>query len=71
MYFILKKFPLKKLFKKLDKKYQQSNFSRTHILKSLIYFKDAESQPMPKMHKDIKWDEAKKEIIKKVKNFSF
>ncbi len=71
MYFILKKYPLKKIFNKLDKKYSQSNFSRTHILKSLVYFKDAESQPMPKMHKDVKWEKIKNEIIKEVKNFSF
>lgn len=70
MYFILKKYPLKKLLKKLDKKYSQSDFSRTHILKSLVYFKDAESQPMPKMHKEVKWSEVKKEIIKKVTDFS-
>ncbi|MEA2056695.1 MAG: hypothetical protein U9O78_03240, partial [Patescibacteria group bacterium] len=49
----------------------ESDFSRTHILKSLVYFEDAEPQPMPKMHKEIKWSEVKKEIIKKVKNFSF
>ncbi len=70
IYFILKKYPLKKLFKMLDKKYQQSDFSRTHILKSLVYFEDAESQPMPKMHKKVKWEKIKKEIEKKVKNFS-
>lgn len=71
IYFILKKYPLKKLFKNLDKKYSQSDFSRTHILKSLVYFKDAEPQPMPKMHKNVKWDQIKNEIITKVKDFSF
>lgn len=70
IYFILQKYPLEKLFQKLDKKYQQSDFNRTHILKSLVYFEDAKSQPMPKMHKEATWDEVKKEIIKNVTNFS-
>jgi hypothetical protein len=71
LYFILNEYSLKELFKKLDKKYRHSDFSKTHILKSLVYFKDAEQQPIPKMHKKVKWEKVKKEIEKKVTTFSF
>lgn len=71
MFFILKKYSLKKLFKNLNKKYTQTDFSQTHILKSLIYFEDAEAQPMPKIHKDVTWEEVKKELTQKTSNFSF
>ena len=42
-----------------------------HILKSLVYFKDAESNPMPKMIVHISWQEVKsffKEEIRKIDN---
>lgn len=71
IYFILKLFSLKELFQKLDQKYQNINYNQTHILKSLTYFENAEIQPMPRMHKNISWEEVKKAIIESVKNYSF
>lgn len=71
IYFILKQFSLPELFKKLDKKYSSVNYSHTHILKSLIYFNDADMQPMPRMHISIDWNEVKNAIIKEVKNLKF
>ncbi len=68
LFFILQSFSLDDLFKMLKRKYVISDFSQTHILKSLVYFEDANSQPMPRMHKLVSWDEIKETIIKKVKD---
>lgn len=69
LYFILKQYSLEELFKQLDKKYHQSNYNLPHILKSLIYFMNADGQPMPRMHQKVSWKEIKQEIVRKVKGF--
>jgi hypothetical protein len=71
LYFLLEKHSLENLFKQLEKKYPNSEFSQVHILKSLVYFKDADSQPMPRMHKKIEWKKVKKTIRDKVADFQF
>lgn len=71
IFLILKQFPLPELFIKLDKKYSNVNYNHTHILKSLVYFNDADNQPMPKMHIPLNWNEVKNDIIEKVKNLKF
>ena len=67
MCFLLKQFAFSELFAAYKEKYgeQVSNFY--HLQKSLLYFKDAESQPMPRMLETIEWEDIKKTIIHKVK----
>lgn len=67
--FILKKYSLEKLFEKLDKKYRRSNYNLPHILKSLVYFVNADGQPLPRMLQKTNWEEIKQQICKKVKKF--
>lgn len=69
LYIILKHYSLKDLLKRLEEKYQNVEYNHTHILKSLVYFTDADKQPMPKMHILLNWDEVKDAIIKQVKVF--
>ena len=69
LYFLLGKYSLSFLFKKLAEKYPESDYNQPHILKSLVYFADADKQPSPRMHKDVGWETVKEEIKKKVKNF--
>ncbi|MGD0977052.1 MAG: nucleotidyl transferase AbiEii/AbiGii toxin family protein [Minisyncoccia bacterium] len=45
-----------------DKKFGLLKQNRIHILKSLVYFDDAEKGGEPKMIKDISWDKIKKRI---------
>ena len=71
LYFILQHYPLQELFKKLDKKYTGVEYNHAHILKSLVYFEDADGQPMPRMHMHVAWETVKENIIKEVKNYSF
>jgi len=52
-----------------DKKYKGIQYNRFHILKSLVYFENAENEPMPLMLKEISWltiSEKIKEEVKKL-----
>ncbi len=70
LYFILEQYTLEDLFLATQKKYSESDYSQTHILKSLVYFEDAEEQPMPRMIKPAHWNEIKEKITKTVKSIS-
>lgn len=69
LFFLLKDYSLNRLFEAVQEKYRGSDYNQTHILKSLVYFDDAEQQPMPRMHKEVNWDQVKKEIVETVKKF--
>ncbi|OGK38924.1 hypothetical protein A3F34_02015 [Candidatus Roizmanbacteria bacterium RIFCSPHIGHO2_12_FULL_44_10] len=71
LYKILENDTIANLFNKLDEKYKGVNYNHAHILKSLIYFADADDQPMPRMHMNVDWDEVKQSITENVKKFSF
>lgn len=71
LYFLLQIYSLEDLFRKAKEKYKEQDYSETHILKSLIYFDDAEDQPIPKMHKNISWDEVKSFLTTTVKSINF
>ncbi len=68
LYFLLQKYSLKKLLNLFDKKYAGLQYNRFHILKSLVYFKEAETEPMPEMLKTISWLKVKETLKEKVKN---
>lgn len=71
IYYLLDQYSLKELLEATQKKYNKSNYSQTHIIKSLVYFDDAQNQPMPRMIKKIDWEAVKKKLIEEVKNISF
>jgi len=60
---------LKNLLSLFKRKYKSVNYNRLHILKSLVYFEDAENNPMPRMILPTSWQEVKnffKEEIRKI-----
>ena len=65
LHFLLKEMSLNKILDLYDQKYPDG--SRFIALKSLTYFEDAESDPMPYMFSDITWEEVKASIIDKVR----
>jgi len=69
LYFLLEKFSLKEILKLFDKKYKGIKYNHLHLLKSLSYFETAEKEPMPVMIKGVSWNETKKEINQKVKEY--
>lgn len=46
-------------FKKLREKYGPTNYSPYHLAKSLVFFADAEKEPMPKLLRRMSWPEVK------------
>lgn len=61
LYFILQeKLTLRSLFQKYNRKYGKLAVNRIHIVKSLRYFSDAESETMPRMLKKVEWKKVKK-----------
>ena len=54
------------LLSAFQKKYASIQYNLMHIKKSLVYFADAESDPMPIMHADIKWEDVKESFEQQV-----
>ncbi len=52
-------YSLKQLLDIYDKKYENLNTSKMHIIKSLVYFDDAEPDEMPRMLNTVSWDKIK------------
>ena len=60
LFFICRKtISLGDLLKLFEKKYKSVDYNMIHILKSLVYFEDAEKNPMPKMIIPVSWKEVK------------
>ena len=70
LYFLLEYFNLSDLLKKYQKKFGEELTNIYHLLKSLVYFEDAENQPIPVMLKPMSWEEVKQFIIDEVKKYN-
>lgn len=61
LYFICKEIvSLPDAIQLYDKKYENLATTKIHIMKSLVYFEDAEPDEMPKMLKKVAWEDVKK-----------
>lgn len=58
--------PLKEFILKLKTQYPSVTHDYHHILKSLVYFTDAENDPMPKLNFSASWPQVKKFFISEV-----
>ena len=54
----------------VDQRYQGVDFNTYHLLKSLVYFEDAEEEPMPQMSKPVKWEAVRELMIAEVRRLS-
>lgn len=63
LYFLLEKYNLSELIVFFERKYSDIKFNKMHIFKSLIYFDDAENEPMPIMVRKVEWEKVKNKII--------
>ncbi len=66
LYTVAQKFGLADLLKLFDQKYASTQYNRVHILKSLTYFDDAESEPMPDMTTHVTWELVKEFFLSEV-----
>lgn len=70
IYELLKQHTLAELIDFFEKKYAGIKYNMLHILKSLVYFDDADGEPPPMMLHDVNWDDVKQSIIQAVSAFS-
>lgn len=72
LYFIIaaeKLFTLRQILDLYDRKFKILRQNKLHILKSLVYFDDADQNIAPKMLKNADWQEIKNFFNKEVKKF--
>ncbi len=58
------------VFALLRQRFEGIDFNEQHLLKSLVYFDDAEEDPMPRMLRAVEWDEIKETIRAEVRRVS-
>jgi hypothetical protein len=51
----------------VDRRFNKIDYNHYHLQKSLVWFDDAETEPMPYMIKDIDWNQVKSEIVNVVR----
>lgn len=68
LYFIITQTPtpLSRCLDLYDQKYRNLAQNRVHLEKSLVYFDDAEEEPLPEMRQPADWEEIKKFFLKEV-----
>lgn len=66
LYFLLEIFSISELLGKYPEKYGVELSNHYHLLKSLVYFEDAEQQPMPTMLQNVSWEDIKRKIVLEV-----
>jgi predicted nucleotidyltransferase component of viral defense system len=60
LYVILQKHKLSELIEAFEKKYKGLRYNKLHLLKSLVYFEDADKDPEPDYLVKLRWTEIKK-----------
>lgn len=61
-------YSLKDIFNFLEVKYNKDKLNYFHILKSVVYFEDAEDEVLPKTYIDYSWDDIKNFFKKQYEN---
>ncbi len=71
LYFLLRHFSISEILEKYELKYGIEVSNHYHLHKSMVYFDDAERQPMPEMLEKVSWPDIKNHLISKFKNLNF
>jgi len=58
---------LESILSLFGQRFSKVDYNKYHILKSLVYFDDAENEPMPRMIRKISWEEVKETILAEVR----
>ena len=69
MFFLLKRYTLEEIFTFHTRKYGTGLSNQYHLLKSLVYFADAEAEATPVMINRLDWDDVKKQIVSCARQF--
>ncbi|MBI2484186.1 nucleotidyl transferase AbiEii/AbiGii toxin family protein [Candidatus Uhrbacteria bacterium] len=68
-YYILKRYTLEEILGFFEKKYQGIHYNQLHIIKSLVYFSDADDETMPKQSEPVSWKHMKKTITEVIRKY--
>jgi len=68
LYAAAQRYGLTQLLEFFPRKFAQANYSVIHVQKSLVYFVDAEKEPMPAMLLPLSWEEVKAFFLHEVRN---
>jgi hypothetical protein len=60
LYMVARLYGLKELFELFQKKFSLTPYNNIHVLKSLVYFDDAEREPLPDMRIPLAWETVKR-----------
>ena len=69
LYFVLQKKTLDEIFTAFKKKFEGVEYQKLHLLKSLVYFSDADNDPNPDYIENVNWEEVKDDLEEKVKEY--
>jgi hypothetical protein len=61
---------LEALFALSNRRFRDVDFNEYHLLKGLVYFEDAEAEPMPRMIHEVDWETIKGTISAEVQRLS-
>jgi hypothetical protein len=54
----------------VQQRYAGTDFNAMHLLRSLVYFEDAEAEPMPRMLAKIDWPQVRRKLESEVRNWA-
>ena len=63
LYHIMKEHTLTEILESFYKKFKDVDYQKLHLLKSLVYFEDAEVDPEPDYLTKTDWDDVKRNIV--------
>lgn len=67
LYFICRRvLPLSELLRLRRQEFPNQHYNGTHLYRSLVYFADAEAEPMPRMLAPVRWSQVKRFFEQKV-----
>ena len=58
------------VFSLLRRRFTEVDYNAYHLLKSLVFFEDAETEPMPRLIRDVSWHTITRAIVAEVKRVS-
>ncbi len=61
---------LESVFEMIRQRFEGIDFNEYHLLRSLVFFAEAESDPMPKMLRRVAWSDVKKVMTAEVRRIS-
>lgn len=70
LYVAAQQYSLGEILQWFEVKFASTPYDRMHILKALMYFKDAEEQPMPDMLLPLEWSEVTRFFVSEVPRLS-